>query len=902
MNIVFFIRLIFKNVLLIFGVGAAMASIVYLLTKNQPDTFSSNTTVYTGIATGYDIESGANARFDLFSNNAQFDNLINIIKSRETQEKTAIRLMAQHLILSKPDPKYCLPGTWNKLMGEIPVEIKRMIDVSYLESHVAPEEPAADLIDSTPPVSNPADSIREMVIDTILESKTFTERVERFRFAKKYYTIKAGDNPNIVAAKFGLTTDELYRLNSPMPPFHGGRRLVVGTTSESYWTDTIVTRQVAAVVESIKPSEILISDPDENLNDQNPSGLVEEVAAVSGIVNDEDKTRYQRLVLDLTAFKESDQENYLFKTLQSSNPFYSVQKIGSVRVTRIQSSDLLKLSFDSNDPAVCMQTLKILTDVFKSQYQSITATQTGLVSEYFRQRVLDAKRELDSLETSLLKFRMENRIINYDEQTKFISEQKETLDRDWYEEAGKLSAARTALTLVEENLGEKNKSVLQNNSLLTKRKLVYELAVEVSMEEIKDDLDINHLTQLKGELERLKMELNDELIRSFEINRSVQGLNVQSILQKWIEKAIEVEESRARYQTLTERKKAFLAKYDEFAPLGSQLKKIEREIIRAQQDYMNHLNNLNISIMKQKNVEQSDIQIIDNPVFPVKPNASKRMFTVIAAFLAGIVLTAALIILLEFLDTSIKFPDRLEELSGLKLIGAFPKIPSTPDRHTNYPLIASRSIDQITQRVSLEELRQKNRGDLPFILFLISTREQEGKTFIGTKVTEKLRASGSKVLFIKPREKHSVADLKEQFANFNSSQQAWDFEYSIPDNFISVKNMNELLRNYSFLTKGYNYIILELPALLIQEFPATIVESGNMSVLLAKATRTWNRADEEAILLYKSGINHDIMALLNACQVDQLEAIIGEIPKRRSFFRKLAKRIVNLDFTTNKIV
>jgi len=82
MNLVFFIRLIFKNLLLIFGVGFLMAALVYLFTKNQPDTYSSNTTIYTGIATGYDIESGANARFDLFANNAQFDNLINIIKSR----------------------------------------------------------------------------------------------------------------------------------------------------------------------------------------------------------------------------------------------------------------------------------------------------------------------------------------------------------------------------------------------------------------------------------------------------------------------------------------------------------------------------------------------------------------------------------------------------------------------------------------------------------------------------------------------------------------------------------------------------------------------------------------------------------------------------------------------------
>ena len=133
-----------------------------------------------------------------------------------------------------------------------------------------------------------------------------------------------------------------------------------------------------------------------------------------------------------------------------------------------------------------------------------------------------------------------------------------------------------------------------------------------------------------------------------------------------------------------------------------------------------------------------------------------------------------MIILLEFLDTSIKFPKRLEELSGIKLLGAYPKIPSIPDNSVNYPLISSRAIDQITQRISLEEIKEKNRGDQPFLLFFISTRENEGKTYLASRVVEKLRASGSKVLYIKPREKDSAAEELRKFARFDQSKQAWD--------------------------------------------------------------------------------------------------------------------------------
>jgi len=771
MNLVYFLRVLYRRSGLIIGIALLMAGIVFVLTCTMPKTYTSSSTLYTGIATGFDIESGANTRFDALANNAQFDNLINIFKSRETQEKTAIQLMAQHLLLTRPDPRYCLPETWKALMVDLPADIKRMVEDSYLEKP-----------DETPQIA--AENITRP--DTVL--KMITE-------------VKIPDN-------------------------------------------------------------ICVGDP----------------------------ARYRRLVKALTLYKDANQDNYIFNTLQSSNPFYGVQKISSVKVSRIQSSDLLKLTFDSDDPAVCMQTLKILTEVFRAQYQGVTERQTGLVSDYFRKQVTVSKSHLDSLEQKLLEFRMKNRIINYDEQTKFISEQKELLDKDWYEEAGRFSAAQTALALIEQNLDEKGKSALQNNAVMEKRRLVYQLALRVSMEEVKDNLNVNELTRLRGDLIKAKKNLNDEVQRSFEAARTSQGLNIQSVLQKWFEKAIEVEESQAKYKTLTEHKNFFLKKYDEFAPLGSQLKKLEREIDLAQQNYMSHLNNLNQSILKQKNVEQSDIQIIDNPIYPIKPNASKRMLAVIAAFLVGLVMTASLIIFMEFMDSSIKFPEHLEELSGLKLLGAYPLIPLKPNRRFNDAPVTSRAIDQLTQRIKLENLRQNTNGDQPFMLFMVSTREREGKTYLATRIVEKLRATGLKVLYVKPLENYSMEEIKKRFSIFDQPTQSWDFEYAVPDNFISIRNMNELLKNYSFMAQGYQYLIIELPALLLEEYPATLIKSGNLSVLVARATRNWNSADHDALERYRSNISHPILSLLNGCSIDQLESTIGEMPGRYGDSRKCVRK------------
>ncbi|HBB91022.1 MAG TPA: hypothetical protein DC042_04740 [Bacteroidales bacterium] len=899
MSLVYFIRLILKNTGLILGVAVAMSIIVMMVTGNQPKSYTSSTVIYTGIATGYDLESGESKRFDFYATNAQFDNLINIIKSREIQEETGIRLMAQHLMLSQPDPGVCSAETWHALMNEVPIEVKNLVVFAQGSDEYTPPVESPNLTTAANSIADSAnlqaETVLERVVTTEFETRTDTIKVTRYTESPRQYTVKAGDYPAAIAKRYGLTLEQLDGLNPGLTyPITGGQRLNVGSGSHSYKVDSVVTHTI--------PVEKVTWVPKTTPAQKEGSGMEYERRMDSLNATFRQTVQrviqmdpYEKTVANLRKYKEKDQTNYIYKTLQSSNPIYSVQKISSVKVVRIQSSDMLRLTYDSHDQAVCMNTLKIITKVFSEKNQNITAFQTNLVSDFFREKVELTKIRLDSLEGKLLEFNSENRIINYNEQTKFIAEQKETLDKEWSLAYGNLSAGKAALQVIEENLDEKARLFIQNTDILERRRQLHEVSTLIATEEIKAELSPDVISGLKAEAEKIKSGLSEAVKSSYQAERTKDGINIKEVLTAWFQKVIAVEEARAIYEVLTDRKARFLKKYDEFAPLGSRMRQLEREIDLAQQDYMNHLHNLNLSIMKQKNVEQSDVQVLDEPIFPIKSNPSKRMFSVIAAFLAGLIITAALIILLEFLDTSIKFPERFSELTGLPLLGAFPKLPGRPDPKIDYNLITSRSIDQICQKIRLEELKQKNRGDQPFIVFILSTRDQEGKTFLGSRITEKLRVTGSKVLFIKPQESRNPDDFQNQFQRFGTGSDAWDFEYEVPDNFLIIRNINELLRNFTFLTKGYQFIFIELPALLANEYPASMVNSGNLSIVIGRASRTWNRADEEILKLYANNINHPMLALLDGCGIDNIETIIGEIPKRRSVIRKLIKKIINLD-------
>ena len=127
MTIIDFIRLILKHIVLLLIVPILLCSMVILLTMNPSYEFSSQTILYTGLATGSSIEM--DKKFNYQATNAAFDNLINIIKSRETQEEVAVRLLATHIMLPEANPKYISKELYDELKLKVPEDIYNYIEI-----------------------------------------------------------------------------------------------------------------------------------------------------------------------------------------------------------------------------------------------------------------------------------------------------------------------------------------------------------------------------------------------------------------------------------------------------------------------------------------------------------------------------------------------------------------------------------------------------------------------------------------------------------------------------------------------------------------------------------------------------------------------------------------------------
>ncbi|HYG16402.1 MAG TPA: hypothetical protein VEC12_11665, partial [Bacteroidia bacterium] len=315
MTLLGFIRLVIKKLPWLVIFPSMIAGLVIYLTKNMEREYVSSTIMYTGIASGYDITEIDAPRIDYFAVNNSFDNLINTVKSRETIEDVAMKLLTQHLMLKNPDP-------------------------------------------------------------TVLSEKSF-QRINNL--------IKPEEKKQLVVpGNFDSTYARIYRMR-------------------------------------ISSSENVVAN--------------------------------------------------LLNKIHRDNVHYSVSSITNrLTVNRKGSSDMLEMNFRSSDPGVTMHTLKFLLEAAQKRYRGVKGAETSNVVKYFEEQLRRALEDLRAAEERLKTFGVENRIINYYEQAKYIAASNEEIKNEYYKEMMAYEASKAAVDRLETRMEDRGLVITTNREFLDLRR------------------------------------------------------------------------------------------------------------------------------------------------------------------------------------------------------------------------------------------------------------------------------------------------------------------------------------------------------------------------------------------------------------------------------------------------
>ena len=216
---------------------------------------------------------------------------------------------------------------------------------------------------------------------------------------------------------------------------------------------------------------------------------------------------------------------------------------------------------------------------------------------------------------------------------------------------------------------------------------------------------------------------------------------------------------------------------------------------------------------------------------------------------------------------------------------------------------------------------------------LFRSQKKEGKTYVGARIAEKIREFGEKTAYIisshptavdengwlftgggsdpsplpNPgdlrRKGKSVIQRRPPKRNTASRSSLIPIPKPHEDNFrflidqaypdaLSLSDLNFPDRRPVF--GEYKNIIIEIPGIIYNPYPIDLIHQADAGLMVVRANRSWKKADSLALFTIAKILKEKPIALLNGVEIEVLETVLGELPKRRSRLRRLIRKALTM--------
>lgn len=594
-----------------------------------------------------------------------------------------------------------------------------------------------------------------------------------------------------------------------------------------------------------------------------------------------DRNSEEKTLENLYEYEKAEQGNHVYGLFNYTHRHYSYEALRNITVKRVNSSDMLEVSYSADDPGIAYNTLVILNDEFVKQYKELRFGETNNVIKYFEDELAKTKYMLRSVEDSLTDYNVEKRVINYDEQTKHIA----ALSRDFelrYESILLEHNSSEKLLKSLENRIEEHIKQLKNNSLFNdKLRAITDLTTKIATIEafntdtmsVNPEVSASPLIKERASAEKELAELAAAVSRQ---NYTKEGVSTSTVLDQWLDALLRNEKSKAELEVMKQRRESLDEQYVFFSPIGSTIKRKEREINITEQSYLSILHGLNSARLKQKSLQMSSatLKIINPPAYPISAMPTKNKLIAIGSFFGTILFVIGFFMLIELLDRTLRDKLRTERITGGKVLGAFPG----PGR------LRYRSYTKACNEVASKYMGNAILGFIspgkPDIVNIMSMERGEGKSFITEKTAEYLRSSG---LAVKVISWHS--DFDKNSKEFLLASSVTDFAHGADGQPIH--------------TGDYDIVMVEYPPLKDCTVSKALLENASLNIIITRANRVWKDTDQ---LLFDTTLKHagdaPVFIYLNRATREAVQMFTGLLPPYTRI-RKFMYKLYQMGFTSS---
>jgi hypothetical protein len=191
------------------------------------------------------------------------------------------------------------------------------------------------------------------------------------------------------------------------------------------------------------------------------------------------------------------------------------------------------------------------------------------------------------------------------------------------------------------------------------------------------------------------------------------------------------------------------------------------------------------------------------------------------------------------------------------------------------------------------DLKYSQPAAKSYTIIVLSTKGNEGKSYVAESLVNKLSRIRKKVVYLYP-------EVSGEFGKYldKDNPKLFTYKYQVNDGIIDYHSIMDFIHENESETpdpEDVSYNVIEIPRLNKYPIPANLVDQANYSIMVVHAAKSWTSADNFLLKTYLKMAHGKISVMLNHVAPDMLESIYGEIPKRRSYLRKRLKMLLGGD-------
>ena len=582
---------------------------------------------------------------------------------------------------------------------------------------------------------------------------------------------------------------------------------------------------------------------------------------------------------NLKAYEKPMQDNYLFGIL-NAHPYFGINNITSrIKVIQLDNSDIIDIAYSANDPGIAYNTLDILNDVFKKQYEQIRFGETANVIKFFEREVARLYRILTNAEDDLIRYNISKKIINYAEQTKQIAaleaEQQSAVNNQLMD----YTTTKALMDYLERQLGNRAQIIRSNREFTNSVRDISRIQSRISNLQIMSSENGGADAAAHQELAKAQQDLQDATARVRSLTRDIEaasfnaetGVKANKMIDSWLGQVLLLEKTKAMMNANDIMQQKIDQQYLFYAPIGATIDRKNRHIGFIEGNYMEMLKALNAARLRQRNLQMTTatLRVLNPPMFPLNAQPTNRMMILLGAFLLTFMLTALYFFVIELLDRTLRDRMRSERITKIPVMGCYPKESNLRYRRYN-KTISDMALHQLS-KVLLPHFKEGQQN----VLNLLSTDAANGKSFLAQELENYWISIG----------------LQVRRLTYNEDFLAEDSRY------IMAKSIKDLCSDIM----PEEIAIVEYPNLNETSITPALLNMGTVNLMVTRANRTWKDVDQKALKEVESQLeNKDTLYMyLTEASRYAVEEFTGQLPPYTKF-KNFIYRISQLGLTATE--